>query len=115
MPSPHNGRGEAAMFHTNQKGEFTMKRFSCAIGLLVCLLFGAGATHADNKGPSKKIAILIFDGVEIIDYSGPYEVFGTEGFEVYTVAENPKSVVTNMGSPSCPNSPSGTRSPLTSS
>jgi putative intracellular protease/amidase len=74
-----------------------MKRFSCAIGLLVCVFFGAGAAHADNKGPSKKIAILIFDGVEIIDYSGPYEVFGTEGFEVYTVAENQKPVVTNMG------------------
>jgi putative intracellular protease/amidase len=50
-----------------------------------------------TKGLQKKLAILIFDGVEIIDYSGPYEVFGTEGFEVYTVAESAKPIVTNMG------------------
>ncbi|HEX7529449.1 MAG TPA: heavy metal-binding domain-containing protein, partial [Thermoanaerobaculia bacterium] len=28
----------------------------------------------------KKVAILIFDGVEIIDYTGPWEIFGTAGF-----------------------------------
>jgi putative intracellular protease/amidase len=74
-----------------------MNRFTCVIGLFAWLLIGTSVAHADNKGPPQKIAILIFDGVEIIDYSGPYEVFGTAGFEVYTVAEALKPIVTNMG------------------
>jgi putative intracellular protease/amidase len=34
--------------------------------------------------------------VEIIDYTGPYEVFGAEGYEVFTVAES-KSPITTAG------------------
>ena len=45
----------------------------------------------------KKAAILIFDGVEIIDYTGPYEVFGAADFDVYTVAETKDPVTTAMG------------------
>lgn len=45
----------------------------------------------------KKVAILIFDGVQIIDYTGPYEVFGGAGFEVYTVAEKADPITTAMG------------------
>lgn len=33
------------------------------------------------------VAILIFNGAEIIDFAGPWEVFGTAGFLVHTVAE----------------------------
>src|SRR6266852_4079568 len=47
--------------------------------------------------PSKKVAILIFDGVQIIDYTGPYEVFGSADFDVYTVAETTAPVTTAMG------------------
>jgi DNA-directed RNA polymerase subunit RPC12/RpoP len=32
-------------------------------------------------------AILIFNGAELIDFAGPWEVFGTAGFLVHTVAE----------------------------
>jgi putative intracellular protease/amidase len=45
----------------------------------------------------KKVAILIFDGVEIIDYTGPWEIFGTAGFDVYTVAGTKEPVTTAMG------------------
>lgn len=45
----------------------------------------------------KKVAILIFNGVEIIDYTGPYEVFGAANFDVYTVAETKEPVTTAMG------------------
>ena len=45
----------------------------------------------------KKVAILIFDGVEIIDYAGPYEVFGAADFDVYTVAATKAPVTTAMG------------------
>jgi transcriptional regulator GlxA family with amidase domain len=36
----------------------------------------------------KKVAILIFDNVQIIDFAGPFEIFGAAGFRVYTVAPN---------------------------
>jgi copper(I)-binding protein/putative intracellular protease/amidase/DNA-directed RNA polymerase subunit RPC12/RpoP len=45
----------------------------------------------------KKVAILIFDGVQIIDYTGPWEVFGQAGFEVFTVAQKPDSITTAFG------------------
>jgi putative intracellular protease/amidase len=47
--------------------------------------------------PAKKVAILIFDGVEIIDYAGPYEIFGAAGFDVYTVARTKDPITTAMG------------------
>ena len=46
---------------------------------------------------NKKVAILIFNGVEIIDYTGPWEVFGAAGFDVFTVAESKDPVTTAMG------------------
>jgi len=46
---------------------------------------------------SKKVAIFIFDGVQIIDYAAPYEVFGQAGFDVFTVAEKPEAITTAMG------------------
>ncbi|HYV85790.1 MAG TPA: DJ-1/PfpI family protein [Patescibacteria group bacterium] len=46
---------------------------------------------------SVKVGILIFNGVEIIDYTGPWEVFGGAGFDVYTVAGTKAPVTTAMG------------------
>jgi putative intracellular protease/amidase len=43
------------------------------------------------------VAILIFPGVQIVDYTGPYEVFGQAGYEVFTVAASADPLVTNMG------------------
>lgn len=49
----------------------------------------------------RNVAILIFDGVQIIDYTGPYEVFGQMNRylhnEVATVAERPEPITTSMG------------------
>lgn len=47
--------------------------------------------------PPKKVAILVFNGVEIIDYTGPWEVFGAANYNVYTVAESKTPVTTAMG------------------
>ncbi|MBI1804381.1 MAG: DJ-1/PfpI family protein [Ignavibacteriae bacterium] len=55
------------------------------------------AQAATDAHVRKKVGILIFDGVQIIDYTGPYEVFGAAGFEVYTVAETKQPVTTAMG------------------
>jgi putative intracellular protease/amidase len=43
------------------------------------------------------VAILLFNGVEIIDYSGPWEVFGQAGFKVHTVAVKAEPIKTTFG------------------
>lgn len=45
---------------------------------------------------ANKVVILLFEGVQIIDFTGPYEVLGQAGYEVITVSANPL-VTTNMG------------------
>jgi putative intracellular protease/amidase len=47
--------------------------------------------------PARKVAMLVFNGVEIIDYTGPWEVFGAAGFEVYSVAATRDPILTSMG------------------
>lgn len=43
-----------------------------------------------------KVGILVFDGVQPIDFMGPYEVFGQAGFEVFTIAPRKKEVTTSL-------------------
>jgi putative intracellular protease/amidase len=50
-----------------------------------------------NSRKTVTVAILIFSGVEIIDYSGPWEVFGQAGFSVHTVAESLEPIKTSFG------------------
>lgn len=54
----------------------------------------------------RNLAILLFDDVEILDFAGPFEVFAitrdlddseTPLFNVYTVAEEPRPIVTRNG------------------
>jgi len=68
--------------------------------VLLCTAFANGAAvAAPQNGPApKKVAILLFDDVEIIDYTGPYEVFGADdAFEVYTVSATQGPITTSMG------------------
>ena len=44
-----------------------------------------------------RVAILIFEGVQIIDYTGPYEVFGQGQCQVVTVAKTAAPISTSMG------------------
>ncbi len=44
-----------------------------------------------------KAAILVFNGVQIIDYCGPYEVFGQGRCETFTVARTTDPITTAMG------------------
>lgn len=60
--------------------------------------------ESDRRAASRRdVAILLFEGVQIIDYTGPYEVFGHAwtpdgpAFRMYTVAEKPGPITTNMG------------------
>ena len=51
---------------------------------------------ADNN-PDIRVGIILFDAVEIIDFAGPYEIFGEAGFAVATVSRDGKPVTTEMG------------------
>jgi putative intracellular protease/amidase len=46
---------------------------------------------------SGRVGILIFNACEIIDYTGPWEVFGAAGYDVYTVAATRDPITTAMG------------------
>jgi putative intracellular protease/amidase len=80
----------------------TSRRFTA---LLVLLLVAGLSPAAQAQAPlrPRNAAILLFDGVQIIDYTGPYEVLGgvfLEGgpaFNVYTVAETAAPITTAMG------------------
>ncbi len=52
--------------------------------------------NQSRKSTRKNVAILIFDGVQIIDFTGPYEVFGQAGYHVFTVSENRDTITTHM-------------------
>jgi len=60
-------------------------------------------TQKPQEHAPRNLAIFIFEGVQIIDYTGPFEVFGqahtNDGhmFNVYTVAEKAAPVTTAMG------------------
>ena len=49
---------------------------------------------------ARRVAVLMFDNVEVMDFAGPFEVFGVSGqrenknlFDVYTVARESKPVM----------------------
>ncbi len=46
--------------------------------------------QVEEKKPT--VAILLFDHAEIIDYAGPWEVFGGAGYKVFTVAEKTDTI-----------------------
>lgn len=55
---------------------------------------GCGMTLIEKALADKTptVAILLFDHVEIIDFAGPWEVFGGAGYKVFTVAEKTEPV-----------------------
>ena len=86
--------------------EHCIGRFKESPGTFVDVNTGkrlAMRTDSPAQDDRQKVAILIFEGVQIIDYTGPYEVFGQAGFNVYTVAEKPGTLTTSMGMKVTPN------------
>lgn len=57
----------------------------------------AWAAHAPHSEPVIHVGIVLFDDVEIIDFAGPYEVFGAAGFGVTTVTVDGAPITTAMG------------------
>lgn len=74
-------------------------RFVTPIALLLPWLATAPAhaAHAPHSKPEVQVGILLFDGVQIVDFAAPYEVFGQAGFGVSTVSADGKAVTTAMG------------------
>ena len=69
-----------------------------AVALVLCMpLTAASVSSAQTTSARPRVAILLFDGAEIIDFSGPYEVFGAAGYDVYTVARTKEPITTAMG------------------
>ena len=50
-----------------------------------------------GKDSPPSVAILLFNGAQLIDFAGPWEVFGTAGFRVYTVAERAEPLTAVFG------------------
>src|SRR5215211_5772631 len=84
-----------------------------------------GQTAMPQPAQSRTVGILIFPDVEILDFSGPFEVFAsatlpaeTDGaperrlFEVFTVAERPQVVACRGGLLVQPNHTLGDHPPL---
>lgn len=86
-----------------------MKKARLVIALLALIAtFGSSSSAwsqtTTTAKPKLNVAILVFDGVQIIDYTGPYEVLGSwSRRNVYTVAEKPEAIKTNMGMRVIPN------------
>jgi putative intracellular protease/amidase len=55
------------------------------------------AVAAQSPASPRKVAILIFDNVAMIDYAGPYEVFNHAGYNVYAVAATKHSIHSEEG------------------
>jgi len=51
-----------------------------------CPQCGMTLIPVSGAGGPPKVAVLIYNGTEIIDFAGPWEAFGTAGFLVHTVA-----------------------------
>ncbi|TMA31070.1 MAG: DJ-1/PfpI family protein [Deltaproteobacteria bacterium] len=50
-----------------------------------------------EKAARLNVAVLLFDGAEIIDYAGPYEVLGQVGARVFTVAPTAEPIKSVFG------------------
>lgn len=66
---------------------------------LISALDTLGQTRVDSSFKQKNVAILLYDGVELLDFAGPGEVFqqaefnGKKAFNVYTVGVNKKEII----------------------
>ena len=62
-----------------------------------CPSCGMTLIEKEQADKSPTVSILLFDNVEIIDFAGPWEVFGGAGYKVFTVSEKIDPVNTVYG------------------
>jgi transcriptional regulator GlxA family with amidase domain len=61
------------------------------------LVSSFAATAHDMMSNNLRVAVLLFEGVEEIDYAGPIEVFGASGAKVFTVGQTKATVKSVWG------------------
>ncbi|NMH60211.1 DJ-1/PfpI family protein [Alteromonas ponticola] len=71
-----------------------MKKKLMFMCTLLLVLTKTSLTHASEQ---TTVGVLLFDGVQIIDFTGPWEVFGQARFEVKTVSSQGQQITTTMG------------------
>lgn len=75
----------------------TTSRIVKTIASLAFLLAAMAAGAHDMPTNSLRVAVLLFEGVEEIDYAGPIQVFGTSGAKVFTVGQTRTQVASVWG------------------
>jgi putative intracellular protease/amidase len=76
---------------------------SVALAFALVLIAGSLA-RAQAPGDRPRVAILVYDGVQVLDHALPFEVFGQYGLnDVYTVAKDSTPLETFMGMRILPN------------
>jgi putative intracellular protease/amidase len=79
-----------------RRERLSFSAFLAATLLILARVPAASAAHLPHSRAGIRVGIVLFDGVEPIDYAGPYEVFAQAGFGVATVTADGKPV-TGMG------------------
>src|SRR5918997_5532587 len=78
-----------------------MKSLSISLALPLVAIMGLAASAGaiqQPAAPRPNVAVLLFPGVQIIDYSAPYEVFSQAGaYNIFTVAESSAPIATSGG------------------
>ena len=64
--------------------------------LVTALLLLAHFGNCQHENPPKNVAILLFDGVQIIDYTAPFEILAFS-FNIFTVAQKKDTITTWRG------------------
>src|SRR6187402_188346 len=64
---------------------------TCATSV-VMLVLNLQLAMAGNKEP-RNVAVFLYEGVELLDFAGPGEVFSASGFKVYTVSLDGKELL----------------------
>lgn len=90
-----NVGGEAVMMHS----PLNSLKSLFLIGI-TCAAFGAcpsGYATDHGAAPQKQIAILLFDGVDVIDFAAPEDIFSNAGMKVFTVSASGGTITTADG------------------
>ncbi|RFP13582.1 MULTISPECIES: DJ-1/PfpI family protein [unclassified Duganella] len=74
----------------------TLRALRLFVGML-CLAACFAVSAHDMSSSGLRVAIVLFEGVEEIDYAGPMEVFGASGATVYTVGQTKSTVESIWG------------------
>src|SRR3954468_15903078 len=66
--------------------------FNLRVSFLLITMM-ALATQVNAQNEKYTVAIFLYNGVELLDFAGPGEVFSAAGFNVYTVTLDGKEVL----------------------